>query len=91
VAGGFYLRAVPPVLFEGALAAVLRRRPASLFLHPWECVPEVPRVPLGAVDAFITYHNLADVPRRLERLLDRHSCVPMIDILEQGGHLRRAA
>lgn len=91
VAGGFYLRALPPFVFEGALAAVLRRRPASLFLHPWECAPDVPRVPLGAVDAFITYHNLADVERRLERLLARHRCVPMIDILAQGGHLQRAA
>jgi polysaccharide deacetylase family protein (PEP-CTERM system associated) len=91
VAGGFYLRALPPIIFESAVAAVLRRRPASLFLHPWECVPDVPRVPLGAVNAFITYHNLPDVMRRLERLLSRHRCEPMIDILERTGHLRRAA
>jgi peptidoglycan-N-acetylglucosamine deacetylase len=91
VAGGFYLRAVPPFVFEGALAAVLRRRPASLFLHPWECAPDVPRVSLGAVDAFITYHNLPAVLHRLERLLARHRCEPMIDILERAGHLRRAA
>lgn len=91
VAGGFYLRALPGFVFEGALAAVLKRRPASLFLHPWECVPGVPRVPLGAVNAFITYHNLPLVMGRLERLLARHRCEPMIDILERAGHLRRAA
>jgi polysaccharide deacetylase family protein (PEP-CTERM system associated) len=91
VAGGFYLRALPTRLFEGALDAIVRRRPASLFVHPWECVADVPRVALSGTDAFITYHNLARVPERLERLLERYRCEPMIDILERGGHLRRAA
>jgi polysaccharide deacetylase family protein (PEP-CTERM system associated) len=89
IAGGFYLRALPRFVLEGVLDATLRRRPASLFLHPWECVP-VPRVPLPALHAFVTYHNLPAVPGRLDRLLARVRCEPMIDILERGGHLRRA-
>ncbi len=68
VAGGFYLRALAALVFEGALAASAPRG-RSLFLHPWECAPDVPRVPLGAVDSFITYHNLHAVPGRLERIL----------------------
>jgi polysaccharide deacetylase family protein (PEP-CTERM system associated) len=91
VAGGFDLRALPRAVFEAALAAYVRQRPASLFIHPWEWVSDIPRVELGAVDGFITYHNLHAVPGRLERILARHRCEPMIDILERGGHLRRAA
>lgn len=91
VAGGFYLRALPSIVFEGALGAMTRHRPAALFVHPWECVADVPRVRLGAIDAFVTYVNLAGVPGKLERLLTRFPCLPMIEILHQGGHLDRAA
>ena len=91
VAGGFYLRALPGAVFEPAFAAVLARRPGVTFLHPWECVPDVPRVTLSPVDAFITYHNLSRAPQRLERLLARFGCEPMIDVLERAGHLARAA
>ena len=91
VAGGFYLRALPGFVFERALGASLRHRPGSLFIHPWECVPDVPRVRLGALPAFVTYHGLKGVPARLERILKRHRCEPMIDILARDGHLRRAA
>jgi polysaccharide deacetylase family protein (PEP-CTERM system associated) len=91
VAGGFYLRALPSFVFEGALEALLRERPGVMFVHPWECVSDVPRVKLGAVDAFITYLNLSTVPARLEHLLSRFRSEPMLDILEQAGHLKRVA
>ena len=91
VAGGFYLRALPRFAFERALGASLKRRPGSLFVHPWECVPDLPRVPLGAAHAFVTYHGLPGVPAKLERILRHHRCEPMIDILARDGHLRRAA
>jgi polysaccharide deacetylase family protein (PEP-CTERM system associated) len=91
VAGGFYLRVLPAWLTEKALAAFVRRRPGVLFVHPWEVAPAVPRVPLGFVNAFVTYVNLASTMRKLERLLTRFPCVPMVEVLEAGGHLRRAA
>ena len=91
VAGGFYLRALPRFVFERTLDGVLAERPAVLFVHPWECVPDVPRVRLGAVASFVTYVNLAGVMDKLERLLQRHRFEPMLDILEQGGYLKRVA
>ena len=45
----------------------------------------------GAVHAFVTYTGLDSVLPKLERLVKRFGSVPMLDILEQGGHLRRAA
>ena len=91
VAGGFYLRVLPAPVFEGALAGFAARRPANIFLHPWECVPAVPRVPLGPGHGFVTYTGLGSVLGKLERLIRRFGSVPMLDVLEQGGHLRRAA
>ena len=91
VAGGFYLRALPGPLFRRALDGILRQRPGALYLHPWECVPDVPRVRLGPIDAFITYVNLGSVGRKLEALLERYRFAPMREILESGGHLAAPA
>jgi polysaccharide deacetylase family protein (PEP-CTERM system associated) len=91
VAGGFYLRVLPFGLIEASLDAILKRRPASVFLHPWECVADLPRVNLSAVARFITYINLRGVLAKLERLAARYSVRPMIEILEDAGQVRRAA
>jgi polysaccharide deacetylase family protein (PEP-CTERM system associated) len=91
IAGGFYLRALPFGVFRASLDAILARRPANLFLHPWECVVDVPRVRLGAVARFITYVNLPGVLAKLDWLAARYDVRPMIEILEEAGYLRRAA
>ena len=87
VAGGFYLRALPAPLLLWALDRIVRRRPAALYLHPWECAPDVPRVRLPALDSWITYLGLRSAPHKLEALLRRYAMAPMRDILERGGHL----
>jgi polysaccharide deacetylase family protein (PEP-CTERM system associated) len=91
VAGGFYLRALPEALLTAALDRIGRQRPFVLYLHPWECVPDAPRVPLPPADALITWFNLRSVPGKLERLLGRYAIQPMREILEQSGHLAPAA
>lgn len=90
IAGGFYLRALPFGVTQASLDAILVRRPANLFLHPWECVANVPRVRLGAVARFITYVNLSGVLAKLDRVAARYNIRPMIEILEDAGHLRRS-
>lgn len=87
VAGGFYLRALPFALFEAGLDAVLRERPASLYLHPREVVPERRRVSMSPGYRFITYTGLDRVVPRLERLLARRRWTTMRDILAEGGWL----
>jgi polysaccharide deacetylase family protein (PEP-CTERM system associated) len=86
-AGGFYLRALPWSVLAGVLDGVARERPFNLYLHPWECAPELPRVRLGAADAFITYAGLGTVMGKLDRLLDRYRFDTMRGILERLGHL----
>jgi peptidoglycan-N-acetylglucosamine deacetylase len=91
VAGGFYLRALPlPVLFA-TLDRIARRRPFALYLHPWECVRDLPRVALPMADRFVTYCNLETVMPKLERLIERYSFATMSGILERYASLAPAA
>jgi polysaccharide deacetylase family protein (PEP-CTERM system associated) len=87
VGGGFYLRALPSWVLEPALDRIAAERPFNLYLHPWECASELPRVKLGMADSLITYVGLASVERKLERLLGRYRFDTMRSILERAGHL----
>lgn len=91
IAGGFYLRTLPLRLIKASLDKLLLRRPASIFLHPWECAANIPRVPLGLVAKLITYSNLSNVLSKLEWLAARYTVRPMIEILAESGHLQRTA
>ena len=91
VAGGFYLRALPLAVLRSALDRIARERPFVLYLHPWECVSDLPRVPLAPADALITYLNLGTVLGKLEHLLERYPFTTMSGILERYGHLAPAA
>lgn len=90
VAGGFYLRALPFAVFERGLASVLARRPAAIYLHPRECVPEPGRVAMPAADRYISYVGLSHVLPRLERLLARWRFVAMGEALARDGWLEPA-
>ena len=90
-AGGFYLRALPWTALRTLIDGIARERPFALYLHPWECVPGLPRARLGPAAALVTYLNLDSVLDKLERLLGRYRFVPMREALEAGGHLAPAA
>ena len=90
VGGGFYLRALPSWVLEPALDHIARERPFNLYLHPWECAPGLPRLPLAPVDRLITYVGLDSVSPKLERLLGRYTFATMRGILERSGHLAPA-
>lgn len=91
VAGGFYLRVLPAGWLLRALEDVARRRSVVLYMHPWECASNLPRVSLPGPDAFITYGGIRSVLPKLDRILSRLGSRPMREILEQGGHLEPAA
>jgi polysaccharide deacetylase family protein (PEP-CTERM system associated) len=87
VAGGFYLRALPLPLFRLVLAAIRRRRPVALYLHPRECAPESVRLPLPGIAWFITYRGIAGMPVKVEQLLRHNRSRPMREVLAAAGHL----
>lgn len=90
VAGGFYLRVLPLWLLTAVLDRIARARPISIYIHPWECAKDLPRVALPWTAALITYFQLDTVGRKLEALLSRYEFLTMRAILEREGHLEAA-
>ncbi len=72
VAGGGYLRHLPPWLVHWGIARLNRieRLPAVVYLHPWELDPGQPRQPVGRLTAWRHYGNLERTEERLVGLLD---------------------
>jgi hypothetical protein len=85
VGGGGYLRFVPERLFHRALQRLIRgeRRPAVIYVHPWELDPEQPRIAGGSrLARFRQYVNLHKTEGRLRRLLRAWSFAPVRDLLD---------
>jgi polysaccharide deacetylase family protein (PEP-CTERM system associated) len=85
VGGGGYLRFVPERLFHRALQRLIRgeRRPAVIYVHPWELDPEQPRIVGGSrLARFRQYVNLHKTEGRLRRLLRAWSFAPVRDLLD---------
>lgn len=91
LAGGAYLRFLPPALFRWGWAHLAGREdPAILYLHPWEMDPDQPRQRVGWPTRLNHYHNLARTERRVEALLERHefdSVAAVLGGLDREGHL----
>lgn len=69
VSGGFYLRLLPVSLQISLLKLVNKKRPFIIYLHPWECFKDTPRVKLRPLYHFITYHNINSTLKKIEHLL----------------------
>ncbi len=68
-AGGAYLRHLPLTLVRSTIRqAVTARRPAMLYVHPWEVDVAQPRLAVGALTTWRHYGGLARTAPRLQRL-----------------------
>jgi polysaccharide deacetylase family protein (PEP-CTERM system associated) len=69
--GGGYFRLLPYPVVRRALRHVndRERRPAIVYLHPWEIDPDQPRLPASKATHFRHYVNLARTESKLARLL----------------------
>ena len=83
VAGGGWMRALPPGVMHRALRAAQREGvPTILYLHPWEIDPDQPKVPqVGRKARFRHYLNLDQTLPRLRRLLSEFQFGPVRDAL----------
>ncbi len=85
-AGGGYLRLLPLALVNRALMQSNEiGQPGILYLHPWEFDAGQPRLLGGGLSALRHYHGLDRTKEKLERLLERHRFVPLIEIVERLG------
>lgn len=72
-AGGGYFRLLPSAMLRRGIEQAQReRRPAILYFHPWEFIPDLPRLPLKLAGRIRTYHGLRTAAARLERILNAH-------------------
>jgi polysaccharide deacetylase family protein (PEP-CTERM system associated) len=86
VAGGAYLRFLPPPLFRWGLRRVLRAgAPVLLYVHPWEIDASQPRVRARWRVRLNHYHNLERTEERLRRCLRLARFRPLAEVL---GELR---
>jgi polysaccharide deacetylase family protein (PEP-CTERM system associated) len=84
LAGGAYLRFLPPSIFRWGLRQLAgRSEPSVLYLHPWEIDADQPRLPTGWRVRVNHYHNLHRTLDRVRALLDRYAFEPVGRVLER--------
>ena len=81
ISGGFYLRAMPFRLLKFLLVKVNKRRPAVIYIHPWETYAKTPRLKLPMCSRFITYYGIGSALKKLEGLLANFKFAPMREVL----------
>ena len=89
VCGGFYLRALPFGFIRFSLQQINQRRPFAIYIHPWEILPDTPRLKLPFLSRLVTYYNIGSMESRLVGLLDAFSFAPMRTVLEEMGELSK--
>jgi polysaccharide deacetylase family protein (PEP-CTERM system associated) len=91
LAGGAYLRFLPPALFRWGFARLEAAASALiLYVHPWEIDPDQPRQPARWRVRINHYHNLHRTEERLRGLLERFQFASVGDVLgrlESSGRL----
>jgi polysaccharide deacetylase family protein (PEP-CTERM system associated) len=82
VAGGAYLRILPPAVFRFCFRRATRSgRPGLIYVHPWEVDPEQPRVRASWPGRVIHYWNLNRTEERLVLLLRAGGFTTLADVL----------
>lgn len=69
VTGGFYLRAIPIYIQKMILKLINKDRPFMIYVHPWECDANVPKIRTNGLANFISYYNMKSTLAKLENLL----------------------
>lgn len=83
VAGGFYLRLLPVRMIRNAIRRMnVQHAPAVIYVHPWELDSETPKLKLGPLKSFATYHGRDRILARLEHLLSSFSFASIRDYIE---------
>ncbi len=93
VAGGGYLRFLPLVILEKAIARInaRERQPAVLYFHPWEIDPDQPRIRAGLKSRLRHYTNLGTTCRKVRALITSFRFAPMAEVLGLQGRTAASA
>lgn len=81
LAGGFYMRVLPFWLFKLGIKIVNKKRPAIIYIHPWEFYSKTPRLNLSLFSRFVTYYGINSNSLKLEKMLKHFKFTTIQDIL----------
>ena len=81
--GGGYLRHFPLSFIRWGMRRLngVERRPAILYIHPWEIDPEQPRQDVRLLTRIRHYRNLGRTEERLARLFSEYSFTSIREVL----------
>jgi polysaccharide deacetylase family protein (PEP-CTERM system associated) len=81
--GGGYLRHFPFLFIRWGMRRLngFERRPAILYIHPWEIDPDQPRQPVRWLTRLRHYRNLHRTEERLTRLFSDYSFTTIREVL----------
>ncbi|MDP8246964.1 MAG: DUF3473 domain-containing protein [Candidatus Tritonobacter lacicola] len=80
--GGAYFRLLPYFISRRLLKSVnVGGRPFVFYFHPWEMDPGIPRLPIGGLSSFLTYHGVNGMAAKIERLFEDFSFDRMDEVL----------
>jgi polysaccharide deacetylase family protein (PEP-CTERM system associated) len=81
--GGGYLRHFPFAFIRWGMERLngFERRPAILYVHPWEIDPDQPRQPVRWLTGVRHYRNLDRTEERLTRLFSNYSFTTIREVL----------
>jgi polysaccharide deacetylase family protein (PEP-CTERM system associated) len=81
LAGGFYMRVLPFWFLKFGIKFVNKKRPAIIYIHPWEFYSKTPRLDLPLFSRFITYYGINTNLNKLEKLLKQFKFTTIKNIL----------
>lgn len=82
VAGGFYLRVLPIWFLKFALGQVNKKRPANIYIHPWETFKDTPRLKVPLYIKFEAYHGINSSLFKMEELFKKFEFAPIREVLD---------
>lgn len=84
LAGGFYLRILPLWFLRLGIRHVNKKRPAIVYIHPWETYPNTPRLRLPFFSKFVAYYGINTSLSKFEGLLKEFNFSPIKEVLKDG-------
>lgn len=82
LAGGFYLRILPLWFLILGIRHVNKKRPAIVYIHPWETYPNTPRLRLPFFSRFVAYYGINTSLSKLEELLKEFTFSSIREVLK---------
>lgn len=82
ISGGFYLRLFPSWFLNYGIREVNKKRPAMLYVHPWEIYSKTPRLRMPLIPKFITYYGIESTLDKLKLLLNEFKFTSVKSVLD---------